>query len=318
MMKQASTLIWSAAAVAVAACSASSIEVRSIKQPLAEGSQPANFRVAEGNAQLALGNVGLAVEAYRKALREQPDSVAAMIGLATCYDRMGRADLSRRNFEMALAVDPANTEIYSLFAQSLDAQGQRDEAARVKTELAARVVAPEAPREVPGSVPVLPPPPAQSVTVALAPSRSAPVAVERPVATLRLERLSLREVALVSAPEPKWEAKTVTRTATTTTIQFERKPQAQVTLLNAARVQGLAARTRSYLAQRGFAGLRIGDAPAVRKQSAILFTANEASRARRLAAQFGFELERQEGASSGLTILLGRDAAREVALKPKA
>ena len=81
---------------------------------------------------------------------------------------------------MALAVDPANTEVYSLFAQSLDAQGQRDEAARVKTELAARVVAPEASREVPGSVPVLPPPPAQSVTVALAPPRSVPVAVERP------------------------------------------------------------------------------------------------------------------------------------------
>jgi hypothetical protein len=128
-----------------------------------------------------------------------------MIGMAACYDRMGRSDLSRRNYEMALAVDPANTEIYSLFAQSLEGQGQRDEAARVKTELAARVVAPEAPREVPGSVPVLPPPPAQSVTVALAPPRSAPVAVEHPAAAMRLERLSLREVALVTSPEPKWE-----------------------------------------------------------------------------------------------------------------
>jgi hypothetical protein len=144
------------------------------------------------------------------------------------------------------------------------------------------------------------------------------VAVERPAASLRLERLSLREVALVSAPEPKWEARTVSRTATTTTIQFERKPQTQVTLLNAARVQGLAARTRAYLAQRGFSGARIGDAPAVRRRSAILYTAQEAPRARRLAAQFGFELERREGANRGLTILLGRDAAREVALKPRA
>ena len=175
------------------------IEVRSIKQPLAEGRQPANIRVAEGNAQLALGNVGLAIEAYRKALREQPDNVDAMMGLATCYDRMGRSDLSRRHYEMALAVEPANTDVYSHFAQSLDAQGQRDEAARVKTELAARVVAPEASREVPGSVPVLPPPPAQSVTVALAPPRSLPVAVERPAGNgVRLERLSMREVALVT------------------------------------------------------------------------------------------------------------------------
>ena len=211
-----------------------------------------------------------------------------------------------------------NTGTYSLFAQSLEAQGQRDEAARVKIELAARVVAPEAPREAPGSVPVLPPPPAQSVTVALAPSRSAPVAVERPTAALRLERLSMREVALVTKPEPRWESRTVTRTATSTTIRFDKKPQPAVTLLNAARVQGLAARTRAYLAMRGFGAARIGDAPAVRKQSVILFAAADAPRAERLAAQFGFVLERHEGAKGGLTILLGRDAARAIASRPAA
>jgi len=310
--------ILSLAAVALTSCGSQMVELRSIKQPLAQGTQPANFRVAEGNAQLVLGNVGLAVEAYRKALREQPDSIGAMAGLATCYDRMGRTDLSRRYFEMALAVDPANTDLYSLFAQSLEAQGQRDEAARVRTELAARVVAPEASRVAPGSVPVLPPPPAQSVTVALALSRPAPVAVERPVAGVRLERLSMREVALVTKPEPRWEAKTITRTATSTTIRFEQKAQSPVTLLNAARVQGLAARTRAYLASRGFASARIGDAPAVRKQSAILFDAADAPRAERIAAQFGFALERREGTNGGLVILLGRDAAREIAIRSAA
>jgi hypothetical protein len=307
-------------AIAISSCGGSAIEVRSIKQPLAEGRQSANARLAEGNVQLALGNVGLAIEAYRKALREQPDNVDAMIGLATCYDRMGRADLSRRHYEMALAVEPANTNVYAQFAQSLDAQGQRDEAARVKTELAARVVAPETSREVPGSVPVLPPPPAQSVTVALAPPRSLPVAVERPLGSgVRLERISLREVALVTRSEqPRWESKTVARTATSTSIRFERKPQPAVTLLNAARVQGLAARTRAYLSGRGFTGARIGDAPAVRRQSAILYSQADARRAERLAAQFGFALEKREGAKAGVTILLGRDAARESALRPTA
>ena len=318
-MKNASLLL-AVGSIAIASCSGSAIEVRAIKQPLAEGRQPANSRVAEGNAQLALGNVGLAIEAYRKALREEPDSVDAMMGLATCYDRMGRADLSRRHYEMALAVEPANTQVYSQLAQSLDAQGQVDEAARVKAELAARVVAPEASREVPGSVPVLPPPPAQSVTVALAPPRSLPVAVERPAGNgVRLERLSLREVALVTRSEPpRWEARTVARTATSTTIRFESKPQPALTLLNAARVQGLAARTRAYLTGRGFGGVRIGDAPAVRGQSAILYSQADAPRAERLAAQFGFALERREGAKAGVTILLGRDAARDVALRRKA
>lgn len=319
-MKHTATLSLLVTAVAISACSGSAIEVRSIKQTLAEGRQPANSRVAEGNGQLALGNVGLAIEAYRKALREQPDNVDAMIGLATCYDRMGRSDLSRRHYEMALAVDPANTDVYSHFAQSLDGQGRRDEAARVKAELAARVVAPEASREVPGSVPVLPPPPAQSVTVALAPPRSLPVAVERPAGDgVRLERISLREVALVTKSErPQWEARTVARTASSTTIRFERRLQPGVTLLNAARVQGLAARTRAYLIGRGFGGARIGDAPAVRRQSAILYAQADARRAERLAAQFGFALEKLEGTKTGVTILLGRDAARDAALRPTA
>ena len=317
-MKRTSSFTCLAAAIGLTSC-ASGVEIRSIKQPLAEGRQPANIRLAEGNAQLALGNVGLAIEAYRKALREKPDSVDAMLGLANCYDRMGRADIARRHYEQALALEPANTQAYAMFAQSLDAQGQSTEAAQVKTELAARVVAPEASREVPGSVPVLPPPPAQSVTVALAPPLSAPVAVERPSGHgMRLARLSLREVALVTRAEPRWEARTVARTASSTTIRFEKKTQPAVTLLNAARVQGLAARTRTFLAGRGFNGAKIGDAPAVRRQSAIVYSIADASRAERLAAQFGFALERREGANGGVVILLGRDAARDTALRPTA
>ena len=305
------TILAAATAIAAAACSSGELNVRPIKQPLAAGQQPANFRVAEGNGQFALGNIGLALEAYRKALREQPENVEAMIGMAACYDRMGRFDLSRRHYEMALALQPADTEIYALFAQSLDVQGKRDEAARVKTELATRVVAPEAAREAPGSVPVLPPPPAPSVTVALAPPRSAPVAVERPLAQARLERLSMGEVALITRPEPRWEARTVARTATSTVIQFEKKIAPAVTLLNAARGQGLAARTRAYLAMRGFSSAKIGDAPVVRRQSVILYAASEQRRAERLAAQFGFSLERQTGEKPGIIVLLGRDAARD-------
>ena len=146
-----------------------------------------------------------------------------------------------------------------------------------------------------------------------------PVAVERPLGNgVRLERLSLREVALVTKPELRWVSKTVARTATATTIRFEKKVQPAVTLLNAARVQGLAARTRAFLSSRGFAGARIGDAPSVRGQSVILYTIEETARAERLAAQFGFALERKEGAKPGVTILLGRDAARDAALRHRA
>ena len=332
------------AVLAASACSSSELSVRSIASPLAAGKQSVNFRLAEGNSQFALGNVALALEAYRKALREDPASVDAMVGLAACYDRMGRPDLSRRHYEMALATQPAEPALYVAFAQSLDSQGRAPEAARVKAELAARVVAPEAARAVPGTVPVLPPPPAPSVTVALAPPRSAPVAVDLPRAGqmaradavvsaeprpgARLERLSMGEVALITKGPIQWEGHTVVRTARSTTIRFAPKlasrpatstqPATTVTLLNAARVQGLAARTRQYLASRGFRGTAIGNAPVVRQQSVILYLAADRVRAERIAAQFGFALQRQANPASpaarGMTILLGRDAARDEAL----
>ena len=61
---------------------------------------------------------------------------------------------------------------------------------------------------------------------------------------------------------------------------------------------------------------KIGDAPTVRRQSAIVYSSSDTVRAERLAAQFGFALERREGAKAGVTILLGRDAARDTALRP--
>jgi hypothetical protein len=128
----------------------------------------------------------------------------------------------------------------------------------------------------------------------------------------------MHEVELITRPQPRWEVQKVTRTATSTTIHFEKKLQPAVTLLNAARVQGLAARTRAYLAARGFGAARIGDAPAIRRQSAILYAAADAPRAERIAAQFGFALERREGSNAGLIILLGRDAARDITARPTA
>lgn len=311
-----------AAATCLMSCSGQPVDIRTVQGPLAPGAQPVSVRVAEGYSQMSLGNVGLALESYRKALRDDPGSVDAMRGMAAAYDKMGRFDLSRRYYEMALAVQPKERDIYDQLAASLQMQGRADEAARVKTEIAARDAAPEVSQAVPGSVPVLPPPPVQRVEAASAAPRIAPVAVVSVPSSrsgARLERLSMGEVALVTKPGIVWEARTVTRTARSTTIQFDRKPAAVVTLLNAARVQGLAARTRAYLQNRGFASVKIGNAPAVRQQSVILYSAADRSRAIRLAAQFGFAMQARPHTNAGaMTILLGRDAAHDRALRPTA
>lgn len=304
-------------AVGLAACAAGDVEVRSIATPLASGSQTADFRLGEGNAQLALGNVGLALEAYRKALREAPASIDAMVGIATCYDRMGRFDLSRKHYEMALAVEPDEPALYAALAHSLQLQGRPSEAARVTAELASRIATPGAVREAVAE-PALPPPPAPSVTVALAPARAVPAAVEPHKPGVRLERLSMGEVALLTQSRAEWEVAAVAVRPQSTTIHFSKRAAAPVTLLNAARVAGLAARTRDYLARRGFTNAAIGDAPAVRSQSVIRFADADRARAERIAAQFGFTLERDAGAGEGMTVLLGRDAALDRSLARKA
>ena len=317
-MKTSTLVLISVPLLALVSCAgAEDVAIKPIASKLAAGQQPVDVRVAEGHAQMALGNVGLALEAYRKALRADPGSVDALLGLAAAYDRMGRFDLSRRHYEMALALQPRRTDSLEQLAQSLKDQGRADEAARVNTEIAVRDAAPEALPTVPGSVPVLPPPPAPSVTVALPAAAPAPVAVALPHQSARLERLSMGEVALLTKQGPVWRSAVTQQTARSATITFERKAAPQVALLNAARVQGLAARTRAYLAARGFRNAAIGDAPAVRKQSAILFAEGDRVRAERIAAQFGFALEHRAGSADGrMTILLGRDAAIDRALRP--
>lgn len=142
-MNGGSKFFASAAVLALAGCGGSEpeLQIRSTPTPLSATAKPVPFRIAEANGHLALGNVALALESYRKALREQPDSVEAMVGLADCYERMARFDLSRRYYEEALAIVPTDTRVLTALARSLDAQGHADEATAVRQEIALRLAA---------------------------------------------------------------------------------------------------------------------------------------------------------------------------------
>jgi hypothetical protein len=513
------------ALLVVAACGGEDgkLQVRAIPTPLAQGKKPVSFRVAEANAQMALGNVALALEAYRKAVREDPTSIDALAGIAACYDRMGRFDLSRRHYEAALALEPNNETILAMLAASLDQQGRSSEAALVRNEIRQRsagvasgpavdpteialaaapvpapaapvaaapavnpplatvaelamptpqaaplpaiaatplaasrgtivpiaVVAAFAPDEVPApaAVSVVPPKPlakaaavtpkaatiaelavprpqatplpalaavplaasigviapaaviaafapndeptpapapaaqpkpvaladgaapARSVTITLppprpvtapiaaiaptaanapapaAPAAPAPAPVEGPVGVAyvppaveaaspaarqaiaagpapKLERLSLGEVALVTPGAPRWASLVVKQDQRSATLRFVPLRQAgtrlaSVRLLNAARVEGLAARTRSTLLDRGWRGIAIGDAGAARAQSLVLYPAHRRTTALSLARQFGFKAA-QRASGREITVLLGRDAALVARRSPAA
>jgi hypothetical protein len=134
------------------------------------------------------------------------------------------------------------------------------------------------------------------------------------VAGPRLERLSLGEVALITANEPVWRPQVIARTAQSTTVRWvplrnaTASTRPNIRLLNAARYQGLAARTRTVLLGRGWRQIEIGDAPQVRATSLVVYPASRQILGRSLAAQFGFRSV-VTGKSGQLVVLLGRDAA---------
>ena len=388
-MEAGGKVLVSAAVLAVAACGGESgkLEIRSMPTTLAQGEHPVSVRVAEARGQLALGNVAYALEGFRKAWREDPNSVEALAGMADCYDRMGRFDLSRRNYEAALALSPTNLTLLGALASSLDQQGDGEGAGRVRQEIAlrtaaakvqaavtakptetaemelVRLVAPTAEAApvavavtntlaalksvqvvspVAVAVPVLAvaeavltPPTASTVTVKLPRIRSTSsinaTPVEFPVkaATLEtetlpaagphLERLSMGEIALISAPVPTWRPTTVAQTKRSTTVRFVPLREAstvpvQVRLLNAARINRLAARTQSWLVARGWRGLGVGNSDTIRAQSVILYPAGKRALAQRLSSQFGFGMK-ERASGSQITVLLGRDAARHPAIR---
>lgn len=262
------------AALAVSACaSAPQTEVR-LSAPRIPPNATAEELVKLGQGQLALGNVALAIESFRKAARNDPSDAGALTGIAVAYERMGRLDLARRYYETALAAAPKDPSLLSRVA-AVDAASET---------VAPRVATPQ------------------------------PVTAARPTGRPRLVRLSLGEVALVTAPGPLFEAPKPPLLALAPAT-LRREPR--IALLNAARVARLAARARAYLGKQGWSGISIGDADAVRETSVIFYPAGQLGEAERLSRKFGI-VRLLDPAATQITVLLGRDLAARPGALPAA
>lgn len=340
------------------------LQVRAIPDPTAS---PRNGSgdLARAKAQLALGSVGLALEGFRKTLRDQPSNAEAMAGIGACYAAMGRYDLAQANYEAALAQAPQDSRLLVALADILDAQGKSSEAATARADAlgTTRAVPPNKPPQNTAAAVAEPTSPTisrvaemlmqtvnrmavppSSVTVRLPQARPAQVVRARPLkaeevasfavtpvadtpaarralaiarvaqtAAPRLERLSAGEVALVTTAQPIWKAQLVSGERPNARvrwipIQTAAATPSMVQVLNAARSGGLAARARSALFDRGWRGIRIGDAPQVRAHSIVYYPANRSKLGRSLAAQFGIQMALAR-AGGGVVVLLGRDAA---------
>lgn len=302
---------------AVACARQDKLSIRPLATALAQGDRPVSFRVAEAAGQFALGNVALALESYRKALRQDPQSTDALVGRAACYDSFGRFDLSRRDYEAALALAPDDARLLSLFGSSLFRQGHGQEAAAVQREIAFRNNPSSGESQVTVQLPVARQ--ASAETVALDPFK----ADLSPRSGAHLERLSLGEVALVTVP-PSPAAFSVrkkspaTRDPSSLARSADLQPASLVPagrsqpalrkflILNAARSEGLAGRARQFLAGRGLGSALIGDAPRVFSRTVIIAPPSERARVLRLAKEFSVIPITRPG--TRVILVLGRDA----------
>jgi hypothetical protein len=135
-MKVGGQAILLIAGLGLAGCAAGpkALEVRAIANPSEAIRGGDDLAVARG--QLKLGNVGLALEAFRKVQRDRPSDPAALAGIGDCYSAMGRLDLAQSSYEAALALAPKSPSLLNGLAQVLEREGRRARAIAVRVEAA--------------------------------------------------------------------------------------------------------------------------------------------------------------------------------------
>lgn len=91
-----------------------------------------------GKINFAAKRFGLALKQFKKALIQAPKNVEFLNGLAATFDKLGRFDLSKRYYQMALTVDPNSPETLSNFGYSYYMQRKHDVAKVLLREASAK------------------------------------------------------------------------------------------------------------------------------------------------------------------------------------
>lgn len=82
-----------------------------------------------GKEHFKAGQLGLALQSFRKALSNSPDSVATLNAIGATYDRLGRFDLAGNYFQRALSIEPKSAQTLNNIGFSYMLQGKLDDAA---------------------------------------------------------------------------------------------------------------------------------------------------------------------------------------------
>jgi tetratricopeptide (TPR) repeat protein len=217
------------ASVALAACAQgpAKLSIRPVGDAAAKLAR-SNDELAAARGQLALNDVGLALEAFRNIAVARPSDPAPLVGIADCYAAMGRFDLAETNYEAALSLAPNDGTLLLGLARILDLEGQPDRAAEVRREAQSTIRATPAVTEDVhasgiGTVTVSLPPPhapiataaagageaqaprlSPTITVSLPPVQPAPRA---PAATIKARDLAIELLPAPPVPSPIRDAR---------------------------------------------------------------------------------------------------------------
>jgi len=315
--------------VSAMGCTHSKLAVRALPAPESASMADA-ASLAKGRMLFARGEFALAADAFQKAARYDPKSADAYNGLAASYDQLGRYDLSRRYYELALAQAPEDGRVLRNFARSMLRQGNQLAARKLIAEAAAldqdgasqaaeqAQPQPSAPTPAPAQQASAEPASPSAVTVSIAPEplpAAAPVTMANSPSLFQRVAATVLDVfpqsqsgvnVMLDAPAPRAAPAPVPARASAPAITSSAP---HLHIMNAVGRKRQAARMSSYLKQDGWATISTGDSRNKLMRSRILFGASDAAAARKLAATLPFQprLQRMRNAPA-MFLLLGRDA----------
>lgn len=190
------------------------VQVRAISDPHSKLHYSGGL-LAEARGQLAMGAVGLALESFRTLQRQQPGNSDVYAGIAACYAQMGRYDLTRTNYELALAYAPNDPALLQALASTLDSLGESKQAAQVREEVRTAAAKSVQPHLTETRVTPLGVPRATTMTVKVpdaSPPAKVQAAAEPRIASpvLSLAKVSFASSSLVNATKPVLAATEVT------------------------------------------------------------------------------------------------------------
>jgi Flp pilus assembly protein TadD len=88
----------------------------------------------QGKAQFRQANYGLAEEHFRKAVELQADDAEAWMGLAACYDQLGRFDFADRAYDQLLKIAGRQPRVLNNMGYSQLLRGNKAKARKLLLE----------------------------------------------------------------------------------------------------------------------------------------------------------------------------------------